>query len=96
MLRAICIQTVVSLHQAELATNHHMMAETLQSENTSRKQLGTVSSSPPCVMMKRIAVVLLCCYRMGENISKYYSYMMPRQRRRYMCPILRRLDYSIF
>lgn len=76
MLQAICVQTVVSLHQDELTTNHRT-AETLQSENTSRKQLGTVSSSPPCVMMKRITVVLLCCFRMGENIFKYYSYMMP-------------------
>lgn len=76
MLRAICIQTVVSLHQAEILTNCHA-AETLQSENTSRKQLGTVSSSPPRVMMKRITVALLCRYRIGENIFKYYSYMMP-------------------
>lgn len=75
MLRAICIQTVVSLHQVELATNYHT-SETLQSENTSRKQLGTVSSSSPCVMMEKITVVLLCCYRMGENIFKYYNYMM--------------------
>lgn len=41
MLRAIWIHTVVSWHQPELAKNHYT-AETLLTENTPRKQLGTV------------------------------------------------------
>lgn len=42
MLKAIWIYTVVSLHHPELTTNYYT-AETLLTENTSRKQLGTVS-----------------------------------------------------
>lgn len=42
MLRAICIHAVVSWHQPELRKNHNT-AETLLTENSPRKQLGTVS-----------------------------------------------------
>lgn len=42
MLRAVWIHTVVSWHQAELAKKR-CTAETLLTENTPRKQLGTVS-----------------------------------------------------
>lgn len=42
MLKAIQIHTDVSLHQPELTKNQYT-AETLLTENTSRKQLGTVS-----------------------------------------------------
>lgn len=42
MLRAIWIHTVVSWHQPEFTKNHYT-AETLLTENTPKKQLGTVS-----------------------------------------------------
>lgn len=44
MLRAIWIHSVVSWHQPELTENSHT-AESLLTENTPRKQLGTVSVS---------------------------------------------------